>query len=72
MPDEPKKKSNDWYVPPDIAASAAPILICIIVISVASGVSWARSFGDLTLFRFALLLAGIGVVLLFFALLYEP
>jgi hypothetical protein len=61
------KKSNDWYFPPDVAAALGPIICIIIVVSVSSGVSWAKSFGDTKLFRFALLIGGIGVVLLFFA-----
>ncbi|MBI4537086.1 MAG: hypothetical protein HY712_03915 [candidate division NC10 bacterium] len=63
----PKDKESDWYFPPDLAAVLAPMLAGVIFLYLFCGISWARSFGDTSLLRLALILGGVGVVLLFFA-----
>jgi hypothetical protein len=67
MADKEQKPSDDWYFPPDLAAILGPILAAFAFLYVISAVSWARAFGDTSLFRFALCLGVLGSVALFVA-----
>jgi hypothetical protein len=67
MPVKDPKRSADWYFPPDMAALVAPMLSLLVIITVTSGVSWAKSLGDSSLFRVALWLGAFGSATLFLA-----
>jgi hypothetical protein len=67
MAHDKQKPSDDWSFPPDLAAILGPILATMAVLYVTCAISWARAFGDTSLFRFALLLGAVGSALLFLA-----
>jgi len=57
-------KSNDWYFPPDLAVALAPFVVSLVLIVAICGISWVSAAA---LFRAALCLGSVGVVLLFVA-----
>lgn len=58
------KKSNDWYFPPDLAVTLAPIVASIVLVIALCGISLATA---VSLFRAAIFLGGVGVALLLIA-----
>ncbi len=62
--DRKHNKSNDWYFPPDLAGALAPIVLSIVFIFALCGISWVSAEA---LFRLAICLGGVGVMLLFVA-----
>jgi hypothetical protein len=66
---ERPKRSDDWFFPPDMAAVLAPIWVTIATIYITSAVSWAKAFGDTSLFHLALWLGAIGSATLLLACL---
>ena len=67
MKDGDHKKTDNWFFPPDLGAVISPILLIIVVLYVSCGLSWAKTFGDTSLFHFAMFLGGVGASLLLVA-----
>jgi len=57
-------RSSDWQFPPDLAVALAPIVVGFILVFALCAISWVSA---VALFRGALCLGGIGVMLLFVA-----
>jgi hypothetical protein len=64
MEDRKHNKSNDWFFPPDLAAALAPIVLALVLLFAVCGISWVSA---VALFRLAICLGSIGVMLLFVA-----
>jgi len=67
MEDSGHKKSDGVHFPRDLGALLEPMLLLILFCIMAPYLSLVRSRGDKILLIVALVLGGIGVVLLFFA-----
>ena len=66
MPDSEQDKKNSSNVPPDMAVIGSFLFLILAVLFVSCGLSWAKK-GDTTLFKLAVFLGVVGVVLLFIA-----
>lgn len=56
-----------WSFPPDLGALLSPIFLIIAILYVSSGLSWAKTTGDQSLFHLALFLGSTGALLLLVA-----
>jgi hypothetical protein len=64
MPEKSPDKNDGSSFPPDMAAICGLLFMVLASITVTSGLSWATSRGDTTLFNLALFLGAVGVFLL--------
>jgi hypothetical protein len=67
MPDNDPKQKDGSQFPPDLGLICSFFFLLLAVLYVACALSWAKGWGDRTLFQLALILGFVGVVLLFTA-----
>ncbi|MCW5555892.1 MAG: hypothetical protein KIS67_27510 [Verrucomicrobiae bacterium] len=60
-------KTDGWSFPPDLGALLSPILLIIAILYLSSGLFWAKTTGDTSLFHLALFLGSAGALLLLVA-----